>query len=228
VLLGYGEINSKGGDQYKTMWIVFSLDEVRVAATVPDVIVPRSSGFWRVGRTIICEYDPSNEQDKSRDALWQTAIENVPVINQGPPCKSHQPGDVDDSAYYRDASQSAEHHIALCSREDAKLLFVSPAYLAENFDDYDTCDPRGGRDTNRHDVRTLDGGAPISLTEFFGERAAKQYGLAAKKGFTENTKDYNCPEGGWPGQSHPAEPSRVPRPNLAWAGPLTFFHHNRL
>lgn len=194
VLLGYSELTSKGGDQYKTVWIVFSRDEVRVVAAVPDVIVPRSSGFWRVGRTIICEYDSSTEQDSSRDVLWQTAIENAPVIKQGPPCKSHQPGDVDDSADKREGPPSAGHHVALCRREDAKLLFVSPAYLAENFDDYDTCDPRGGRDTNRHDVRSLDGGAPISLADFFGERAAKEYSLAAKKGFAENSKDYNCPE----------------------------------
>ena len=173
------------------MWIVFSSDEGRVI--VPDVIVPRSSGFWRVGGTIICEHDPGTEQDGSRDVLWQAAIENAPVIKQGPPCISHQPGDVDDSAYYRDAAPSAGHHVALCRREDAKLLFVSPEYLAENSDDYDTCDPRGGRDTKRHDVRPLDGGAPLSLADFFGELAAKPYNLAAKKGFAENTKDYNCP-----------------------------------
>jgi hypothetical protein len=194
ILLGYGEVTSKGGYQYKTIWIVFSLDEVRVVSTVPDMIVPRSSGFWRVGRTIICEYDSSTEQDNSRDALWQTAIENAPVIKQGPPCKSHKPGDVDDSDYESEGSQSEGHHVALCSREDAKLLFVSPAYLAENFDEYDTCDARGGHDTNRHDVRSLDRGAPISLAEVLGAQAAKQYSLAAKKGFKENSQDYNCPD----------------------------------
>ena len=123
VLLGYGELTSKGSNQYKTLWIVFSPDEVRVITTVLDVIVPRSSGFWRVGRTSICEVDPGTEQDSSRDVLRQAASENAPVIKQGPPCKSHQPGDVDDSAYDRGASPSAGHHVALCGREDAKLLF---------------------------------------------------------------------------------------------------------
>lgn len=193
VLLGYGDRTSNEGDQYKTMWIVFSQEQARVVATVPDVIVPRSAGFWRVGKTIICEYDPSTQQDSSRDVLWQGAIENAAVINQGPPCKSHRPGDGDDSGDESAVPQSAGPHVALCSREAAKLLFVSPAYLAENFDDFDTCDPRGGRDTNRDNVRPLAGGAPISLAEFFAERATTQYSLAAKKGFRENSKDYNCP-----------------------------------
>jgi hypothetical protein len=33
--------------------------------------------------------------------------------------------------------------------------------------------------------------------------------------------------GGWPGLAQSFEPTRVPRPSFAWAGPLTFFHHKR-
>jgi len=44
VLLGYGELASDGGYQYKTVWIVFWPTEARVAATVPDVIVILARG----------------------------------------------------------------------------------------------------------------------------------------------------------------------------------------
>lgn len=74
------------------------------------------------------------------------------------------------------------------------MLFVSPDYISEESDAWDGCDPRGGRDNKRDHVRTYDKERSLSLTEFFGERAAKAYGIAAKKGFAENSKDFNCPE----------------------------------
>jgi len=46
----------------------------------------------------------------------------------------------------------------------------------------------------RNVVRTLDNGQPISLDEFFDEQTAKAYSVAAKKGFAENSKEFNCPE----------------------------------
>jgi hypothetical protein len=192
VLLGYGEQTSDSGYQYKTMWIVFSQEDAHVAATVQDVIVPRSTGFWRVGKTILCEYDASTEQNSSRDVLWQTAIEKAPLIEQGPACKSHKPGDLRENE--DDGPSDATHqHVNLCGREAGELHFVSPGYIAEEFNAWDGCDPRGGRDTLRDNVRPIEKGEPVSLEEFFGERAAGAYSLAAKKGFAENSKEYNCP-----------------------------------
>jgi hypothetical protein len=160
---------------------------------VPDVIVPRATGFWRVGKTILCEYEASAEQDSARDVLWQTAIEKAPLIEQGPACKSHKPGDTAENE--EESQPDAEHpHVNLCGREAGKLLFVAPGYIAEEFNAWDGCDPRGGRDTHRDDVRPIDKAEPISVVEFFGERAAAAYSIAAKKGFAENNKEYNCPE----------------------------------
>jgi len=193
VLLGYGELRSDGGYQYKTVWIVFSPTEARVAATVPDVIVPRATGFWRVGKTIVCEFD-GTERDSARDAVWQTPIEKAPLIREGPPCKSHKAGDTEESDNATNESTAAGAHVPLCGRETAKLLFVSPGYLAEQFNAWDSCDARGGHDITRDDVRPLDNGAPMTLAELFGERAEGAYSSAAKKGFAENSKDYNCPE----------------------------------
>jgi len=193
VLLGYGEQKSgESGGQYKTMWIIFSPEEAHVAATVQDVIVPRATGFWRVGSTILCEYDASTEQDSARDVLWQTAIEKVPMIDQGLACKSHKPGDFTENG--DDGQTNAAHpHVNLCGRETGMLRFVSPGYIAEEFSAWDGCDPRGGHNTLRDDVRPIEKGEPVSLAEFFGERAAGAYGIAAKRGFAENSKAYNCP-----------------------------------
>ena len=188
VLLGYGEQSSEGSYDYKTMWIVFSPNEAPVVSTVPDVIAPRAAGFWRLGRTIVCEFDAETQQDSSRDALWQTVLERAPTIQQGPPCKSHRAGD------FAEEEDNSPSHVNLCGRESGRLMFVSPNYIGEEFDAWDGCDARGGRDMRRDHVRILDNGSPVSLTTFFGERAAKAYRVAAKKGFVEISNELNCPE----------------------------------
>jgi hypothetical protein len=193
VLLGYAELTSEGSHDYKTTWIVFSPNEAHVVSTVRDVIAPRATGFWRLGRTIICEFDAETQQDSSRDALWQTALDKAPTIQQGPPCKSHRPGDFTEEGD-NDTPDAAGGHVNLCGREAGTLLFVSPNYISEEFDAWDGCDARGGRDNKRDHVRIYDRETPLSLTEFFGERTAKAYAIAAKKGFAEISKDFSCPE----------------------------------
>ena len=195
VLLAY----SGGPDNYspyRTAWIVFSANDARVAVTVPDIIVPRSTGFWRLGSTVACEFSGESQQDASREIIWQSPVEKTPVFNQGPPCKSHKsaiPDQVEEEENAAPADSSGAQ-VPLCSVETASILFVSPTHLAERFNDYDRCDPRGGRDTTRNDVRALDNPAPVSLSDLFGAAAAKSYRSAEQKGFAENSKDYNCPE----------------------------------
>jgi hypothetical protein len=65
VLIGYAEQTGEGSYDYRTMWIIFSANEAHMVATVPDVIAPRATGFWRFGRTIICEFDSETQQDSS-------------------------------------------------------------------------------------------------------------------------------------------------------------------
>lgn|GEM_PF-5708457 len=213
VLLGYGAPSDHGVPGYKTAWITFSPIEVHVAVTVPDVIVPRSSGFWRVGTYIACEYLDESQQDSAREVVWQTPIEKAPVIEQLAPCKSHEPGDVDNSEQdaggspesdkptdsatstkAADGAQAAKAEVPLCQDKTGQISFVSPTHVSEAFDDMDTCDPRGGRDWSHDDVRSLDAGKFLSPKEVFAERAAQAYAAAAKRGFAENSKEFNCPE----------------------------------
>jgi hypothetical protein len=70
------------------MWVVFSANQARVIATVPDIIVPRASGFWRVGVLTVCDFDTDFQQDSSHDVIWQTPIEKPPLIEESN-CKSH-------------------------------------------------------------------------------------------------------------------------------------------
>jgi hypothetical protein len=193
VLLVYGRPTSDVRYDYKTVWVVFSPAEAHIVATVPDAIVPRSTGFWRIGTTAICDYQ-RDSWGTTKEVLWQTPIEKAPVIDSGTPCKDEETAngentDKDTPAQPSDAGLNA------CSHEAVKLLFVSPSYISEEFNTNQAdCDGRGGHDVTRNDVRTFDAGVPISLDEFFGEQAAKAYRVAARKGFAEVTKDFNCPE----------------------------------
>jgi hypothetical protein len=47
VLLGYAFPSAHNKVEYQTNWTVLSPTEAHVAATAPDIIVPRSTGFWR-------------------------------------------------------------------------------------------------------------------------------------------------------------------------------------
>jgi hypothetical protein len=196
VLIAYAFPSAHNKVEYQTNWIVFSPSEAYVAATAPDIVVPRSTGFWRLGTTIACEYSVENQQDASREIVWQSPVEKTPVFNQGPPCKNHKTAFVDELPDEENAGPSDSHgaQVPLCSVETAEILFVSPTHVSEYFNDYDRCDARGGHDLTDEDVRPLDNFAPISLADLLGDSAAKSYRLAAQKGFAENSKEYNCPE----------------------------------
>lgn len=196
ILLAYAFPSAHNKVEYTTEWIVFSPTEAHVAASAPDIIVPRSTGFWRVGSTIACEYSVENQQDASTEIVWQSPVEKTPEFNQGPPCKNHKTGFVDQLPDEQDAgpSDSPGAPVPLCSVETAQILFVSPTHISEYFNDYNRCDARGGHDLTREDVRPLDTFAPTSLADLFGDSATKAYRLAEQKGFAENSKEYNCPE----------------------------------
>ncbi|MFI5093291.1 MAG: hypothetical protein WCE50_18435 [Candidatus Acidiferrum sp.] len=193
VLLVYGRPTSDINYEYKTVWVVFSPTEAQIVATVPDVIVPRSTGFWRIGTANVCDYQ-RDTWGTTQEVLWQTPIEKAPLIDQGAPCKNEET--VNGENTDTDApAQSSDSGLNACSHEAVKLLFVSPSYLSEEFNSNQAdCDGRGGHDVTRNEVRTFDTDVPLSLDEFFSAQAAKAYRVAARKGFAEVTKDFNCPE----------------------------------
>jgi hypothetical protein len=195
VLLAYGRPHSDTSYEYKTVWVVFSPAEAHVVAMVPDVIVPRSTGFWRLGDARVCDYQRDG-WGTTYEVIWQTPIEKAPLIDEGPPCKNED----DETANTENTDNSApspasDPALNACTHESAWLIFVSPSYISEEFNrNQADCDGRGGHDVTRNEVRAFDTDVPLSLDEFFSAQAAKAYRVAARKGFVEVTKDYNCPE----------------------------------
>ena len=190
VLLVYGRPSSDVQYDYKTVWVVFSPAEAHIVATVPDAIVPRATGFWRIGSAPVCDYQ-RDSWGTTQEVLWQTPIEKTPLI-EGVPCKDEETTNSDTPG---NSATSEEAGLNACTHNAVKLLFVSPAYISEESNSGQAeCDGRGGHDVTRNEVHTFDQDVPIGLDEFFGARAAKSYSVAARKGFAEVTKDFNCPE----------------------------------
>ena len=190
VLLVYGRPTSDTNYQYTTVWVVFFPAEAHIVATVPDAIVPRATGFWRIGSAQVCDYQRDG-WGTTQEVLWQTPVEKTPHI-EGVPCKAEETANNDTADT---GATSEETGLNACTHNSAKLLFVSPAYISEEFNSGQAeCDGRGGHDVTRNEVRTFDQDVPIGLDEFFGAQAAASYRVAARRGFAEITKDFNCPE----------------------------------
>ena len=50
---------------YETLWIVRDSSGAHVAAKLPDIIVPRKSGFWRLGIAHTCQLAPPVSSEAS-------------------------------------------------------------------------------------------------------------------------------------------------------------------
>jgi hypothetical protein len=59
--------------RYETLWIVRDVAGARIAATLPDIIVPRKSGFWRMGIEHTCQLTPATRDDLTDHGNISTA-----------------------------------------------------------------------------------------------------------------------------------------------------------
>jgi hypothetical protein len=71
--------------QYETLWIVRDASGARIAATLPDIIVPRKTGFWRIGVAHTCHVTPpSYASPKGPGTLGTEDIAYSVPVEQGP------------------------------------------------------------------------------------------------------------------------------------------------
>ncbi|HEU5042029.1 MAG TPA: hypothetical protein VFT84_14465, partial [Gemmatimonadales bacterium] len=145
VLLGYAHAG-----EYRTMWLTMSASAAEAVADVPDLIVPRATGFWRLGITTLCD------AEGTRQAVWRTPLDRPPAV-PGIPCPEVEPLDqTDPDALDRAAAESGED--AGCDSYTAAIHAVSPGWISEGFTFSQTeeCEPRGGRWRDSSAVRRFD------------------------------------------------------------------------
>jgi len=148
---------------YETLWIV--RDAARpVHATIPDLLVPRGDGWWRVGTVPICSTEAVDGQ--AMDVLWRTRADSAPTISEI--CHEVPASDLtyatqpDDSA----SADSLKRVLVRCSWSHIDIKFVSPEHLAagERSGQTEECEPRGGRWYQSYYVSRFHGDSSFSLS----------------------------------------------------------------
>jgi hypothetical protein len=149
--------------RYDTLWIVRDASGARIAATLPDVIVPRKSGFWRIGIEHTCQLTPATQGDSNdhgnistADVPYAVAVEQAPVVElDHPACDSqtakrlfddsYNPELVPDSDSEHPSNQNALSECGWANRWFESILpdLISISYFQGVSE---ICEPQGGND----------------------------------------------------------------------------------
>jgi len=93
--------------QYETLWIVRDAAGARIIATLPDIVIPRKTGFWRLGIQHACQLrapekgDPTSRGNISTaDLPYAVPADKAPILEvQYPLCDSETTKRVFDDTY---------------------------------------------------------------------------------------------------------------------------------
>ena len=94
--------------RYETLWIVRDASGAHIAAKLPDIIVPRKSGFWRMDIEHTCQFTPAPKKDdqdnhgniSTADVPYAVPVGQAPVVEvEFPACDSKTAERLFDDAY---------------------------------------------------------------------------------------------------------------------------------
>ncbi|MGQ0713985.1 MAG: hypothetical protein ACT4PJ_09660 [Gemmatimonadaceae bacterium] len=176
---------------YETLWIVGDASRP-VQATIPDLLVPRADGWWRIGTARICS--TGGPESQSMTVLWRTPADSASAISEI--CHELPRGELplpiyaDDSA----ARDSLAKELVRCSWSDIHIKFVSPEYLAvgERSGQTEECEPRGGRWYQSFYVSLFNGDSSLALAQFAGTRVDSIGRQALASAAKDLAKDEVC------------------------------------
>jgi hypothetical protein len=155
---------------HETLWIVG--DSTRpIRATIPDLLVPRPDGWWRVGTTPICLTGVIEGQ--GMEILWRAPADSSPVISEF--CHEVRRGDlpVPISAIDSVMKDSLSRELIRCSWSSVRVRFVSAEHIAvgEKSGQTHECEPGGGRWYQSYYVSRFNGDSSLALAQFAGAGA---------------------------------------------------------
>ena len=176
---------------YETLWIVRHASRP-VHATIPDLLVPRADGWWRLGTAPICS--TGGPETESMDVLWRARADSAPVISEI--CHELPRGELPLPIYAEDSvtRDSLAKEIVRCSWSRIEIKFVSPEYLAvgERSGQTEECEPRGGRWYQSYYVSRFNGDSSLALSRFAVARVDSIARLALAREARELAKDDMC------------------------------------
>ena len=138
VLLGLHVSIADSGESYRTYWIAREGSTVRLAASGPDLLVPRPSGFWRV--CVVEHHELSDGQLNQ----WDTVIAAPATVKRGKCAVRDKPVTED------------EQQAAMCEMSaSTRIQFVASSGISTEQQFQSTCGmhPSGGAEVG---LRSLD------------------------------------------------------------------------
>lgn len=176
---------------YETLWIV-SDSSRPIRATIPDLLVPRADGWWRVGTMAICPTGGPPAQEV--DVLWRVRADSTPVVTEA--CHELPRGELPLPIYAEDsaAADSAKRELVRCSWSNIQVKFVSPEHIAigETTGQTEECEPRGGRWYQSYYLSRFHGDSSLSLNQLVGPGVDSIGRLAITRAAREFSKDDVC------------------------------------
>ena len=178
-------------DGYETLWIVRDASRP-LHATIPDLLVPRADGWWRLGTAPICPTGAADDQ--AMHVLWRVRADSAPVIAEI--CYELPRGELPLPIYAEDsATRDAESkELVRCSWSEIDIKFVSSEYLAigERSGQTEECEPRGGRWYQSYYVSRFNGDSSLALPQFVATKIDSIGRSALAQEAKELAKDEMC------------------------------------
>jgi hypothetical protein len=201
--------------QYETLWIVRASSGAHIVATLPDIIVPRKTGFWHIGIQHTCQFRPPSKGDETdqgniwtEDVAFAVPVEKSPTLTLGYPlCDSATAKRVLDYAYDPETSTKGE-----CGWWNVWFESVLPelisvgSYMGQS----ESCEPRGGHPFTQFWVQSPNSPvstfhkppAEISFDEVFGTAGQSAWISAVSASgpdgdYCAEEKAEDLPQNGW-------------------------------
>jgi hypothetical protein len=176
---------------YETLWIVRDATQP-VRATIPDLLVPRADGWWRLGTVPICP--TGGPEGQSMDVLWRARTDSAPVVSEI--CHELPRGELPLPIYAEDSAvvDSLSREVIRCSWSRIRIKFVSSEHVAvgETSGQTEECEPRGGRWYQSYYVSRFHGDSSLALEQFAGPRIDSLSRLALARAASELARDEVC------------------------------------
>lgn len=181
---------------YQTVWIAPDIDgQLKVLASIPELIVPRRDGFWHVGVVQVCEFTNGEfPNERIGQVVWSAPVTVGAMVEQSPACTPHKPEDYAPPYMRSDADM---HKISQCGFDLVNVQYVSPEIISAS--DYssqsEACEPRGGRYSLTSNVRSFESDQSLSFGQLLGPAAGNAYFKAVPKRAKDDTdQDSDCGE----------------------------------
>jgi len=197
--------------RYETWWIVRDDSGARVTSKLPDIVLPRKDGFWRLGIQATCQFRARDKGDAddhgeivTEDIEYAVPIGQTPkILMEYPACDAATAARVLSPTYDPYSATSSANPAAECRWKTKSFMSVLPdvasTYASEGV--RESCDPHQHEEYSAHAQNPDDLRSDIPFGKMFGDKGNAEWSRAIGAELAKdrsNCSDAPPPEtGGW-------------------------------